>query len=160
MEEESSEQQQPPLKKQRPSDEEEINPETKSDTTTACKPAPPKPPGPIVAGGHIDFPLKPVHTRLICALCNGYFRDPYTVAECLHTFCKSCLFFTFRSGYRRCPECETSLEPDPFKEVLSDRTLAELVDKIFPHLKEKDERDEREFYKRRGIKLKKEFMEE
>ena len=34
-----------------------------------------------------------------------------------------------------------------------------LVDKIFPDLKEKDDIDEREFYARRGIQMKKEFLE-
>lgn len=119
-----------------------------------------QPSGPTVSGGSIDFPLAPVQSRLICNLCMGYFRDPYTITECLHTFCKSCLFFAFRSGFRRCPECETSLEPDPFKEILADRTMQTLVDKMFPHLKEEDDMDEREFYKRRGIKIKREFQGE
>jgi len=107
-----------------------------------------------VFNGMIEFPIEPLKSHLICYSCKGYFREPYTVAECLHTFCKSCLFLKFHSGVRKCPRCEISLDPDPYKAVLSDRTLQELLDKIFPELKEMDEEKELEFYKERGIDLK------
>jgi len=107
-----------------------------------------------VFNGMIEFPLEPLKCQLICFSCKGYFREPYTIAECLHTFCKSCLFLKFHSGVRRCPRCDTSLDPDPYKAVLADRTLQELLDKIFPELKEMDEKKELEFYKKRGIELK------
>jgi len=104
--------------------------------------------------GMIEFPLEPLKRHLTCYCCKGYFREPYTVAECLHTFCKSCLFLKFHSGMRKCPKCEISLDPDPYKAVLCDRTLQELLDKIFPELKELDEQRELEFYKKRGIEFK------
>jgi hypothetical protein len=50
-----------------------------------------------------------------------------------------------------------SLEPDPFREVLADRTLQEVVDKIFPWMRQKEEDEEKAFYKARGIKLKPEY---
>ncbi len=54
----------------------------------------------------------------------------------------------------------TSLEPDPFREVLADRTLQEVVDKIFPWMKTKEDQEEKEFYARRGIELKPEYAED
>ena len=59
----------------------------------------------------------------------------------------------------------TKLGPDPFhtsisirtQEVLPDRTLQEVVNKIFPYLKEKEDEDERKFYEQRGIELKPEY---
>jgi hypothetical protein len=54
-------------------------------------------------GNSIDFPLSNLRPHLICSLCRGYFRDPYTVADCLHTFCRSCLILFFRQGMRCCP---------------------------------------------------------
>ena len=50
-----------------------------------------------------------------------------------------------------------SLEPDPFREVLADRTLQEVVDKIFPWMKKKEEQEEKAFYAARGIELKPEY---
>mmetsp|Transcript_11944 Transcript_11944/g.25204 ORF Transcript_11944/g.25204 Transcript_11944/m.25204 type:complete len:488 (-) Transcript_11944:100-1563(-) len=125
---------------------------------------PPKQPSILIRGpggvDAVDFPLSNIKDHLICPLCKGYFRDPYTVADCLHSFCRSCLILTFRLGHRRCPTCNTSLEPDPFREVLADRTLQEVVEKIFPWMKTKEEQDEKDFYARRGIELKPEYAEE
>lgn len=50
-----------------------------------------------------------------------------------------------------------SLEPDPFREVLADRTLQEVVDKIFPWMRRKEDEEEQAFYAARGIKLKPEY---
>ncbi|KAL7471910.1 hypothetical protein ACHAXS_012215 [Conticribra weissflogii] len=125
---------------------------------------PPKQPSILIRGpggvDAVDFPLSNIKDHLICPLCKGYFRDPYTVADCLHSFCRSCLILTFRLGHRRCPTCNTSLEPDPFREVLADRTLQEVVDKIFPWMKTKEDQEEKEFYARRGIELKPEYAED
>jgi len=107
-----------------------------------------------VSNGMIEFPIESLKSHLTCFSCKGFFREPYTIAECLHTFCKSCLFLKFHSGLRKCPRCDISLDPDPYKAALSDRTIQELLDKIFPELKEMDEEKEREFYKERGIDLK------
>jgi len=106
------------------------------------------------SNGMIEFPIEPMKSHLICMCCKGYFREPYTIAECLHTFCKSCLFLKFHSGFRRCPTCNISLEPDPYIAALHDRTLQEILDKIFPQLKEIDDEKERKFYKKREIELK------
>jgi len=129
----------------------------KQPKTRAAKAA--KPPGPLISGGVIDLPLGPVSQRLTCAICNGYYREPYTIAECLHTFCKRCLFFAFNNGDRHCPTCDTNLNPDPYRECLADRTLESIVDKLFPMLKEADAEAEKKFYERRGIKMKKEFAD-
>ncbi|KAL7549025.1 hypothetical protein ACHAWF_012291 [Thalassiosira exigua] len=123
---------------------------------------------PMRIGNTIDFPLSNVRPHLICSLCKGYFRDPHTVADCLHTFCRSCLILFFRQGMRCCPTCNTRLGPDPFhtsisiqsREVIPDRTLQEVVDKIFPWMKEKDNENERVFYAQRGIELKPEYSQE
>jgi len=50
----------------------------------------------------------------------------------------------------------TSLEPDPYKMVLSDRTLETILDKIFPTLDQMDQKDEEKFYADNAILLKEE----
>jgi hypothetical protein len=117
-------------------------------------------------GNSIDFPLTNLRPHLLCTLCHGYYRDPYTVADCLHTFCRSCLILFFRQGMRCCPTCATRLGPDPFqtsisihnREVMPDRTLQEIVHKIFPWMKAQEEDEERNFYLHRGIELKPEYQ--
>ena len=116
-------------------------------------------PGPMLAGGTIDLPLGPASARLSCSLCHGYFREPFTIAECLHTFCKRCLFLSFARGGKECPTCHVNLAPDPYRECLADRTMESIVDKLFPELSGADDEVEREFYAKRGIKLKRQFRE-
>lgn len=69
---------------------------------------------------------------------------------------------------RCCPTCNTRLGPDPFhtsisiqsREVIPDRTLKEVVNKIFPWMKAKEEEEERLFYEQRGIELKSAYSQE
>ena len=120
-----------------------------------------------VEGNSIEFPLSNVRPHLICSLCDGYFRDPCTVVECLHSFCRSCLILFFRrQGKICCPTCNTRLGPHPFdtgistesKEVIPDHTLHQVVQKIFPEMKAKMEEEEVKFYAERGIQLKPEYL--
>lgn len=118
-----------------------------------------KPRKPKVVGGMIEFPLGPLKEHLTCSLCEGFLRDAYTISECLHSFCKSCLFCEYAKGCTKCPECSVNLGPDPYPVTIYDRTLQELVDSILPQLKANDEKEERIFYNTHGIKPKQEFAE-
>ena len=56
--------------------------------------------------------VKDLNAHLLCPLCDGYFRDAHTVAECLHTFCKTCLYTDFEKRQIRekcCPTCNVRL---------------------------------------------------
>jgi len=97
----------------------------------------------------------PTFTNSLPSFMVTSYREPYTITECFHTFCKSCIFTTFHLKYLKCPVCKISLEPDPYKVVISDRTMQELVLKLFPQLQQLDEEQERLFYESRGIQRKK-----
>jgi hypothetical protein len=114
---------------------------------------------PISDNRNVTFQVRDLNNHLVCRLCDGYFRDAHTVTECLHTFCKSCLLVAFSEGNNACPHCKQYLGPNPRSMIISDRTLQELVNKIFPELQEKDEADERAFYEERGIELKQQHSE-
>ena len=167
--EDSEGDQKPAAVEPRPPKETEHRPKKKAKkaaaTAAAAEAAPdeaesrPPVPGPMLSGGTIDLPLGPVSARLSCALCHGYFREPFTIAECLHTFCKRCLFLSFARGGKECPTCHVNLAPDPYRECLADRTMESIVDKLFPELRGADDEAEREFYAERGIKLKRQFRE-
>lgn len=97
--------------------------------------------------GTVTFSTAAVRAHLTCQLCGGLYRNPFTISECLHTFCKSCIIFAFQDiGMTSCPTCDVSLSPDPFKYVMSDRTLQELVDKLFPDLNQKDLDEEKVYW--------------
>mmetsp|Transcript_29162 Transcript_29162/g.48202 ORF Transcript_29162/g.48202 Transcript_29162/m.48202 type:complete len:260 (+) Transcript_29162:149-928(+) len=132
------------------------NQSSPTEASSAMKVAPPR-----IHNSSVDFALGPVNAHLTCKLCDGYFRDPITITECLHTFCKSCLYYSFSIGFSKCPTCGVQLGPDPFKSTLHDRTKEQLLDRVlFPELRAKDEALEREFYSKKGIPLKPEFRAE
>ena len=167
--EDSEGDQKPAAAEPRPPKETEHRPKKKAKkaaaTAAAAEAAPdeaesrPPVPGPMLSGGTIDLPLGPASARLSCSLCHGYFREPFTIAECLHTFCKRCLFLSFARGGKECPTCHVNLAPDPYRECLADRTMESIVDKLFPELRGADDETEREFYAGRGIQLKRQFRE-
>ena len=64
--------------------------------------------------------------------------------------CKSCIYKHFQMT-SKCPVCQTSLAPKPFEAIRYDRTLHELVNKIFPDIIAKDYEAMIEFYKKRGL---------
>jgi len=97
-----------------------------------------------------------IQSQLVCGLCQGHFREPYTITKCLHTFCRSCLYFFAISRQQfTCPTCEVYIGQDVRKLALPDRTLQNLMDKIlFPGLAADDAQAEANFYRQRGIKRK------
>mmetsp|Transcript_2706 Transcript_2706/g.4394 ORF Transcript_2706/g.4394 Transcript_2706/m.4394 type:complete len:249 (+) Transcript_2706:21-767(+) len=104
---------------------------------------------PVSDGRTITFKPKILNEFLTCTICRGYFRDPVTVRECLHTFCKSCCYkyIVDNAGPSLgCPDCGVALGSRPFDSVKEDCVLHELVIKIFPQVFEQDKEDERRFY--------------
>ena len=115
---------------------------------------------PITDARTVTFDIADLNPHLTCRLCNGYFRDAHTIVECLHTFCKSCLFKLFSSATKskaKCPHCKVSLAANPRTSVIADRTLQQMVDKIFPKMAADDEAAEHAFYAERNIPLREEF---
>ena len=92
--------------------------------------------------------IRDLNTHLCCTLCDGYFRDAHTVAECLHTFCKVCLYAEFDKKTLReaksCPTCGIQLGLYPHEKVVFDRNLQAIVDKLFPEFAEEEKRLEAE----------------
>lgn len=100
-----------------------------------------------VSGKTIKLSVKELNQHLSCKICDGYFRDAHTIPDCLHTFCKICLFKEFSKRTSRdakyCPLCNTNLGSNPWSKVIFDRTLQAIVDKIFPQFALEDDEDEK-----------------
>ncbi|CDI82614.1 zinc finger (C3HC4 RING finger) protein, putative [Eimeria praecox] len=143
-------------------------------------------------GLDVSFPLKAVEKMFRCPLCNGYFRDAVTIKECLHTFCRWCLYDYVEGGETEevcCPYCERNMQlMTPHRDgagkdsrhymprvtaacvagagsavslssnsggasaaaaptnaaVLFDRTMQNVVDKLFPHFAQQERLEEEE----------------
>lgn len=85
---------------------------------------------------------------ITCYLCRGYLIKPATVTECLHTFCKSCIVQHFEDS-NDCPKCGIQVhETNPLEMLRFDNTLEEIIFKLVPGLREKEEQQEAEFWRR------------
>lgn len=93
--------------------------------------------------------------HLGCVICRGILRDAHTIPDCLHSFCKSCIYRHFIvKGSRNCPKCNKLLSPRPVATLISDKKLQDIVDRIFPEFKAQEVIDEQEFYAKNNFKLK------
>ena len=86
---------------------------------------------------------------LRCPLCKGFYRTPYTINECMHTFCRSCIFKYFCSSIQRetCPVCETKIGGRPMDSLIFDNYLDSLLNILFPQFEELDKENIKLLYK-------------
>ncbi|ETW00976.1 hypothetical protein, variant [Aphanomyces invadans] len=105
-----------------------------------------------------------LNPHFVCTLCDGYFRQPYTIRECIHTFCKSCIFKYIVSGVsNQCPICQLEFGTYPLSgtktkppQIVQDHVMEGLVRKLFPHLDPQDKADEEAFYEKLKFKARSE----
>ncbi|XP_068710207.1 polycomb group RING finger protein 5-B-like isoform X2 [Montipora capricornis] len=91
--------------------------------------------------------LEDLNPFITCELCKGYLIKPTTIAECLHTFCRSCIVqFLQDSEENICPQCSTVIhETNPFEMLRSDQMFEDIIFKLVPGLQERERRREEEF---------------
>ncbi|KAM6951594.1 polycomb group RING finger protein 5-B-like [Aplochiton taeniatus] len=96
--------------------------------------------------------VRDFNCSITCSVCKGYLIKPTTVTECLHTFCKSCIVQHFEDS-NDCPKCGSQVhETNPLEMLRLDNTLEEIIFKLVPGLREREEQQEREFWKRNKSK--------
>ncbi|XP_077779202.1 E3 ubiquitin-protein ligase TRIM11-like [Podarcis muralis] len=74
-----------------------------------------------------ESPVKDLCDEATCSICLEYFKDPVTIAECGHNFCRSCLIQCWGGGATRasCPHCRQTVRP---KNLIPNRQLANFVE--------------------------------
>jgi hypothetical protein len=108
------------------------------------------------------FSLSDVNSILQCSLCNGYLVDPYTIKECMHTFCRTCILIYFenlsRSEYK-CPKCQINLQPfsDISKCLIPDRQFGDIVRSLLPSLDIDEINNEKNFYEQNSLSIPKDL---
>ncbi|CAI5768649.1 finger RFP-like [Podarcis lilfordi] len=75
------------------------------------------------AGGHIQNLLD----EATCSICLDYFKDPVTIPECGHNFCRSCLvlFWGESEAEASCPQCRERVQR---RSLIRNRQLANVVE--------------------------------
>ncbi|XP_065098674.1 polycomb group RING finger protein 5-B isoform X2 [Paramisgurnus dabryanus] len=96
--------------------------------------------------------VKDFNHFITCYVCKGYLIKPTTVTECLHTFCKSCIVQHFEDS-NECPKCGIQVhETNPLEMLRLDNTLEEIIFKLVPGLREKEQQQEIEFWRKNKSK--------
>jgi E3 ubiquitin-protein ligase DRIP len=88
----------------------------------------------------INIDKEALVSHLKCPLCFGIFRTPFTINECMHTFCKVCIFKYFSSNTLNdsCPVCGINLGGKPTDTLIFDNSISVLVEILFPEFDELD----------------------
>ncbi|XP_053235562.1 zinc finger protein RFP-like [Podarcis raffonei] len=75
------------------------------------------------AGGHIQR----LRDEATCSICLDYFKDPVTIPECGHNFCRSCLvlFWGESEAEAFCPHCRERVQR---RSLVSNRQLANVAE--------------------------------
>lgn len=72
---------------------------------------------------------------ITCPLCNKLLKAATTISECLHTFCKKCIYDKLSDDELECyccPICNIDLGCAPLEKLRPDHNLQDVRDKIFP----------------------------
>ncbi|XP_028792195.1 E3 ubiquitin protein ligase DRIP2 [Neltuma alba] len=75
---------------------------------------------------------------MTCPLCNKLFREATTISECLHTFCRKCIYDKITDEELECcPICNIDLGCVPLEKLRPDHSWQDVRAKIFPLKKTK-----------------------
>ncbi|CAA6667264.1 unnamed protein product [Spirodela intermedia] len=70
---------------------------------------------------------------MTCPLCHKLFRDATTISECLHTFCRKCIYEKLtEEEVDFCPTCKIDLGCSPVEKLRPDHNLQDVRAKLFP----------------------------
>ncbi|XP_015262008.1 PREDICTED: tripartite motif-containing protein 7-like [Gekko japonicus] len=69
-------------------------------------------------------PFSELWEEASCSICLGYFRDPVTIPECGHNFCRACLTRSWGESGASCPQCGETAQPGNLQ---PNRQLANIV---------------------------------
>ncbi|KAJ7979941.1 E3 ubiquitin protein ligase DRIP2 [Quillaja saponaria] len=80
---------------------------------------------------------------MTCLLCNKLFREATTISECLHSFCRKCIYKKIADqNLRCCPVCNVDLGCAPRDKIRADHNLQDLRVKLFSCERKKAEESE------------------
>ncbi|KAF5186560.1 E3 ubiquitin protein ligase drip2 [Thalictrum thalictroides] len=92
----------------------------------------------MMANQVVKLRKEAIVARITCSICNKLFRDATTISECLHTFCRKCIYKKLtHEELDRCPKCSINLGCAPLEKLRPDHNLQDVRAKIFPFKRRK-----------------------
>ncbi|GER55288.1 ring finger protein, partial [Striga asiatica] len=88
----------------------------------------------MVARQPVKIRWETVAPCMTCPLCHKLFRNATTIIECLHTFCKKCIYKKLSDEEMECcPICDADLGCVPLEKLRADRKLRDIGVKLFSY---------------------------
>ncbi|XP_078442466.1 DREB2A-interacting protein 2 [Wolffia australiana] len=88
---------------------------------------------PSLPAGLVKVKREVIVACMTCPLCHKLFRDATTISECLHTFCRKCIYEKLiDEEVDCCPICKINLGCSPVEKLRPDHNLQDVRAKIFP----------------------------
>uniref|UniRef100_A0A804N4Z5 RING-type domain-containing protein n=1 Tax=Zea mays TaxID=4577 RepID=A0A804N4Z5_MAIZE len=82
---------------------------------------------------------------LTCPLCDHLLRQATTISECLHTFCRKCIYKKLNDeDLDHCPVCKIDLGCTPVEKLRADHNIQDVRSKFFPFKRKKVNAEEAE----------------
>jgi len=82
---------------------------------------------------------------LTCPLCDRLLRKATTISECLHTFCRNCIYNKINDeDLDHCPVCKIDLGCTPVDKLRADHNIQDVRSKVFPFKRKKVNAEEAE----------------
>ncbi|KAA8527701.1 hypothetical protein F0562_035430 [Nyssa sinensis] len=82
---------------------------------------------------------------MTCPICNKLFKDATSITECLHTFCRNCIYDKItEEELDSCPVCNIDLGCAPLEKLRADHILQDIREKIFSSVRNRREAKEPE----------------
>jgi hypothetical protein len=108
------------------------------------------------------YSLNDINPLLQCSICKGYLVDPYTIKECMDTFCRTCILVYFENSLPseyKCPKCEINLQPfsDISKCLIPDRQFGDILRSLLPLLDIDEINNEKFFYEQNSLSIPKDL---
>lgn len=108
------------------------------------------------------YSLNDINPLLQCNLCQGYLVDPYTIKECMDTFCRTCIILHFENvltSEYKCPKCQINLPPftDISKCLIPDRQFGDILRSLLPSIDIDEINNEKEFYAEKSLLIPKDL---
>ncbi|KAL3578051.1 hypothetical protein D5086_019555 [Populus alba] len=86
----------------------------------------------MMLGQVVKVQREEIAACMTCPLCKKLFRDATTISECLHTFCRKCIYKKITDEeLDSCPVCDTELGCSPLEKLRADHSWQDLRAKIF-----------------------------
>ncbi|KAK6914030.1 hypothetical protein RJ641_021351, partial [Dillenia turbinata] len=77
-----------------------------------------------------------IEACMSCRICHKFMKDATTITECLHTFCKKCIYDKItEEDLDSCPTCGTDLGTSPLDKLRPDHAWNEVLSRIFKKAK-------------------------